>query len=128
MSQPPRPSFQPPKEEQAIPLEPDVAKARSVYVRSNLNKVLAMKADGKTKEEIEKELPRFVGGYPSLFKMVMNEGGYNEGSLKTMLAMLEKMGSGDLTQHQASAIVGERLSDVYIKPKIPEMERKEEAQ
>jgi len=128
MSQPPRPSFQPPKEEQAIPLEPYVAKARSVYVRSNLNKVLAMKADGKTKEEIEKELPRFVGDYPSLFKMVMNEGGYNEGSLKTMLAMLEKMGSGDLTQHQASAIVGERLSDVYIKPKIPEMERKEEAQ
>jgi hypothetical protein len=60
--------------------------------------------------------------------MVMNKDGYNEGSLKTMLAMLEKMGSGDLTQHQASSIVGERLSDVYIKPKIPEMERKDEAQ
>ena len=128
MSQPPRPSFQPPKEEAAVPLEPAIAKARSAYVRTNLDKVLAMKSEGRTKEEIEKELPRFVGDYPSLIKMVMNKDGYNEGSLKTMLAMLEKMGSGDLTQHQASAIVGERLSDVYIKPKIPEMERKEEAQ
>jgi hypothetical protein len=128
MSQPPRPGFQPPKEEAAIPLEPSIAKARSSYVRANLDKILAMKAQGKSKEEIEKEYPRFIGDYPSLFKMVMNKDGYNEGSLKTMMAMLEKMGSGDLTQHQASAIVGERLSDVYIKPKIPEMERKEEPQ
>jgi hypothetical protein len=42
--------------------------------------------------------------------------------------MLEKMGSEELTQHQASVIVGQRLHDVYIKPRIPEMERKDEPQ
>jgi hypothetical protein len=87
-----------------------------------------MKAEGKSKEEIQRECAPFVTDYPSLFKMVMKTDGYNEGSLKTMLAMLERMGSGELTQHQASVIVGQRLHDVYIKPKVPDMEVKEEQQ
>uniref|UniRef100_A0A6C0KPW5 Uncharacterized protein n=1 Tax=viral metagenome TaxID=1070528 RepID=A0A6C0KPW5_9ZZZZ len=115
-------------EEPAIPLEPAVARARSAFIRSNLDKIIAMKAQGKSKEDIEAEVPRFSVDYPSLFKMVMKTDGYNEGSLKTMLAMLEKMGSGEFTQHQASVIVGQRLHDVYIKPKVPDMERKDETQ
>ena len=119
----------PPRDEApAIPLEPAVANARSVYIRTNLDKIIAMKAEGKGKEEIQKECARFVTDYPSLFKMVMKTEGYNEGSLKTMLAMLERMGSGELTQHQASVIVGQRLHDVYIKPKVPDMEVKEDQQ
>ena len=119
----------PPRDEEpAIPLEPAVANARSVYIRSNLDKIIAMKAEGKAREEIQKECLRFSTDYPSLFKMVMKTEGYNEGSLKTMLAMLERMGSGELTQHQASVIVGQRLHDVYIKPKMAEMEVKEDQQ
>ena len=131
MSTPRRSQPPPPQEEEpAIPLEPAIAKARSVYIRSNLDKVIAMKAEGKTKEEIEKntEVSRFITDYPSLFKMVMKTEGYNEGSLKTMIAMLERMGSGDLTQHQASVIIGQRLHDVYIKPIIPDMETKQDQQ
>jgi hypothetical protein len=41
-------------------------------------------------------------------------------SFRTMLAMLDRMGSGDLTQHQASVIVGQRLHDTYIKPQLDE--------
>ena len=121
MSQP-RPSFQPPPEEEAIPLEPGVARTRSGYIKSNLDKMIKLKQEGKTKEEIQEMFERFIVDYPALFKMVMSPN-YNEGSLKTMMAMLEKMGSGELTQHQASVIVGQRLHDVYIKPKVDEIER-----
>jgi len=128
----PTPSRQrgpPPQEEEpAIPLEPAIAKARSTYIRSNLDMILTLKAAGKTKDEIEKDtgVSRFIADYPALFKMVMKSEGYNEGSLKTMIAMLERMGSGDLTQHQASVIIGQRLHDVYIKPIIPSMETKQD--
>ena len=37
-----------------------------------------------------------------------------------MLAMLERMGTGDMTQDQASVIVGQRLYDTFIKPNIGE--------
>lgn len=119
----PRPSFQPPPpEEEAIPLEPGIARARSDYINSNINKIIKLKEEGKNKEEIQEMFERFIVDYPTLFKMVMSPN-YNEGSLKTMMAMLEKMGSGELTQHQASVIVGQRLHDVYIKPKVDEIER-----
>ena len=35
-----------------------------------------------------------------------------------MLSMLEKMGSSELSQHQASVIVGQRLYDNYVKPAV----------
>ncbi len=117
----------PPEEEPAIPLEPSVAKARTIYVRAQIDRLKEMKEAGKTAAEIEQELSRFAEDYPGLFKMLMRSETYNEGSLKTMMALLERMGSGEMTQHQASVVVGQRLHDVYIKPRIPEMERKEDA-
>jgi hypothetical protein len=51
-----------------------------------------------------------------LFKIDIN----NEAALRTMLALLERMGSGQMTQDQASVVVGQRLYDTYIKDKIGE--------
>jgi hypothetical protein len=119
----PRPSFQPPKEEPAIPLEPEVAKARFVYVNETVEAIKQLKNAGTPENEISEKYSRFVLDYPAVFKMVMKTD--NEGPLRTMLAMLERMGTGELSQHQASVIVGQRLHDIYIKPKIPEMERKD---
>ena len=119
----PRPSFQPPKEEEAIPLEPAVAKTRYIYVNNTVEAIKKLKNDGVPDDEIREAYSSFVLDYPAVFKMVMKTD--NEGPLRTMLAMLEKMGTGELSQHQASVIVGQRLHDIYIKPKIPEMERKE---
>jgi len=126
MSAPRPPKFQPPKEDEAIPLEPAVAKARTVYLNDTIAKIKELKDAGKTEMEIRDELPRFVLDYPGVFKMLMKSETYNEGPLRTMLAMLSKMGTGELSQHEASVIVGQRLHDIYIKPKIPEMERKED--
>lgn len=121
----PAPSFRPPEEEPAVPIEPDVAKARATYVKAQVERVKAMKGAGKSAEEIKAEVSRFAEDYPALFKMLMSNETFNEASLKTMLALLERMGTGEMTQHQASVVVGQRLHDVYIKPKMPDMERTE---
>jgi len=122
----PAPSFRPPEEEPAVPIEPDVAKARATYVKAQVEKVKVMKGEGVlTAEEIKAEVSRFAEDYPALFKMLMSSENFNEASLKTMLALLERMGTGEMTQHQASVVVGQRLHDVYIKPKMPDMERTE---
>ncbi len=120
MSQrPPRRPPQLPKEEPAVPLEPAVAKARTTYVRDMLQKIVQLKAEGKTEFEIRDQVERFAEDYPQLFKKIMTDG-MDDPSLRTMLAMLERMGKGELTQHQASVIVGQRLHDTYIKPRLDE--------
>lgn len=120
---PPPPGRRPPelpKEEPAIPLEPAVAKARTAYVRSMIDKIKKLKNEGKTVEQIKEEVSRFAEDYPQLFKLLTKGEEYNEASLRTMLAMMEKMGTGEISQHQASVIVGQRLHDVFIKPKLSE--------
>ena len=107
-----------PKEEPAIPLDPSVAHARNIYIREQIAKVKALKEQGKSKEEIKEEVGRFAEDYPQLFKMLLTSDPSNEASLRTMLSMLEKMGTGEMTQHQASVIVGQRLYDKYVKPAI----------
>lgn len=95
-------------------------KERAQYVRDSITLVENYKKDGLTTEEIKEKVPTFVRDYKNLFEMITQPGGYNKQSLKTMLAMLDRMGTGELTQHQASIIVGQRLADTYIKPNLPQ--------
>jgi hypothetical protein len=122
MSNHPRGPPQLPEEEPAIPLEPAVAKARVAYIRSQIEKIRVLKGEGKTRDEIIQEVARFAEDYPTLFKMAVQSDLKDNASFRTMLAMLDRMGSGDLTQHQASVIVGQRLHDTYIKPRLDESE------
>ena len=94
-------------------------KERAQYVRDSIALVELYQAQGFTTEEIKEKVPTFVRDYKNLFDMITAPGGYNKQSLKTMLAMLDRMGTGELTQHQASIIVGQRLADTYIKPNLP---------
>jgi hypothetical protein len=107
-----------PPEEPAIPLEPGVAKARASYVRNAIEKIFVGKREGKSNEEIQEDVARFAADYPFLFKKVLTMESPNDPNLRTMIAMLEGMGRGDLTQDQASGIVGQRLFDRYIKPNL----------
>jgi hypothetical protein len=118
MPPPRRPNL--PKEEPAIPLEPDVAAARSVFINDSIRTVKLLKEQGKTPEEIEKEVPVFARDYPALYKMLFKIDIGNEAALRTMLAMLDRMGRGEMTQDQASGVVGQRLYDTYIKPNLDE--------
>ena len=94
-------------------------KERAQYVRDSIALVELYQAQRFTTEEIKEKVPTFVRDYKNLFDMITAPGGYNKQSLKTMLAMLDRMGTGELTQHQASIIVGQRLADTYIKPNLP---------
>lgn len=93
-------------------------KERAQYVRDSIALIETYQNQGLSTEEIKTKVPTFVRDYKNLFEMITMPGGYNKQSLKTMLAMLDRMGTGELTQHQASVIVGQRLADTYIKPNI----------
>ena len=110
-----------PEEEPAIPIEPAVAAARTRYVKAKIEIVKALKADGLTQPEAQQhpEVKDFAEKYPALFKMLFKID-ENDASLRTLLAMLERMGTGDMTQDQASTVVGQRLYDTFIKSKIGE--------
>ena len=97
-------------------------KERAKFVRDCIDLVERCLQNGMTVEEIKelKDMKSFVRDYKNLFEMVTRPGGYNKQSLKTMLAMLDRMSVGEVTQHQASVIVGQRLADTYIKPNLPQ--------
>jgi hypothetical protein len=107
-----------PKEDPAIPLEPSIASARSASIRNTLDDIRSLKSQGKTVDEIRTAHTRFAEDYPQLFKLVTKGDSFDESALRTMLHMLEKMGTGEMSQHQASVIVGQRLHDKYIKPAL----------
>jgi hypothetical protein len=112
-----------PEEPPAIPLEAEVAAARTVFINDNIRVVRQLKSQGKSAEEIEKEVPVFARDYPTLYKMVLKinlESEKESAPLRTMIAMLDRMGKGQMTQDQASGVVGQRLYDTYIKPNIDE--------
>jgi hypothetical protein len=107
-----------PPEEPAIPLDASVAKARVSYIKDQIAKIISLKQEGTSEFVIREQHERFSKDYPQLFKTIMSGVGLNDPSLRTMISMLEKMGSGELSQHQASVIVGQRLHDKYIKPAL----------
>jgi translation elongation factor EF-4 len=111
-----------PDEEPAVPIEPAVAAARTRYVKAKIEIVKGLKGDGMTQAEAQEhaEVKDFAEKYPALFKMLFKIDINNEASLRTMLAMLERMGTGDMSQDQASTVVGQRLYDTFIKSKIGE--------
>ncbi len=110
---PPPPNF--PPEEPVVPIEPDIAKARAAYIRDMIDKIKSLRTQGSTLDTIKESTGTFSTQYPGLFKMIL-EDSYNDASLRTMLALLDRMGTGQMSQHQASVVVGQRLHDIYIKP------------
>ena len=93
------------------------ATERGQYLKDMLEQVEGLKAAGKSQEAIKEEMAAFVEQYPRLFEMVMRPS-YDKTQLRTMLHMLSKMGTGELSQHQASMIVGQKLVNTYVTPAI----------
>lgn len=95
-------------------------KERGIYVRTMITTIEALQNQGKTLEEIKERVPEFVRDYKNLFEAATDPSGYSKQNLKVMLALLDRMGEGSLSQHQASVIVGKKLADQYITPQINE--------
>ncbi len=99
-------------------LTPTEARDRVRYVRAMVAKCEEMKEALATVDAIKAAVPEFVRDYPNLFEAVISTEPYHKASLRTMLAMLDRMAEGTLKQHQASVIVGERLFDTFAKPQV----------
>jgi len=54
--------------------------------------------------------------------MISRPGGYDQRSLDLMIRMLEKMGEGRASQHEASIQVGQHLLNAYVKPQLDSTE------
>ncbi len=93
-------------------------KERAAYVRSMIALIETLQSEGKTVEQIKERVPEFARDYENLFKAATSGEAFNKQNLKTMLALLDRMGEGQLSQHQASVIVGKKLADQYITPQV----------
>jgi hypothetical protein len=93
-------------------------KERSIFVRTMVDTITRKLDQGASVDELQREYPEFVRDYKNLFEAITSPSGYDKQNLKVMLAMLDRMGNGQLTQHQASVIIGKKLADQYITPTI----------
>ena len=94
------------------------ATERSASIRMHVSQITRMFTEGRTKEQIKEVFPVFVEEYPALFEMLLRPGGFDEKSLALMIGMLEKMGNGKASQHEASIKVGQYLLNSYVKPQM----------
>jgi hypothetical protein len=100
-------------ESRELDYEPQV---RAQYIRSMLQDVSQWLAQGDSEETIRGRVPDFIERYPELFKKLMRK--QDLSPIQSMLALLDKMGEGNLSQHQASVIVGKKLVDRYVTPQL----------
>ena len=89
---------------------------RSKYIRTMLQDITNWMNQGETKEMITARVPYFVEVYPELFKKII--GKQDLTPVQSMLAMLDQMAKGHLSQHQASIQVGQQLVDRYVTPQL----------
>ena len=91
------------------------ATERAVYVRDRIQEIRRLVALHKTDAEIRVAIGGFAEQYPMLFEQALRPN-FSEQKLELMLGLLNRMGSGSMSQHQASVIVGQHLANTYIRP------------
>ena len=108
-----RQSYEEASREAAVKPHEFDAKERSNYVRAMVARTVEYQRERKTVEEIKERLPEFARDYKHLFEMITSPEGYDASNLQVMISMLEHMDKGNLTQHDASVLVGKRLYSKY---------------
>lgn len=111
-------------EKPAKPIPPVLARRRAEYVREHIPIVRGLLAEGKSREEIFAAIPTFAEGFPGLFKALLENNARTNAYIEQTLVMLDRMGAEELTQHEASAIVGTIAYNAHIKPIVENMDRK----
>lgn len=97
----------------SLDFDPNV---RAQYVRDSIVEIVKYMKEGLTEQQLQIKFPDFSENYPKLFnKVIANE---DLSMVKGMLSMLDKMGDGSITQHEASIIVGKNLVDKFITPQL----------
>lgn len=91
-------------------------KERAEYVRVMVKDITTMLKNGETEENIRSKVPTFIETYPELFKKMMKKEDLTP--VFGMIHMLDKMGEGRLSQHEASVVIGKTLMDRYVTPQL----------
>jgi hypothetical protein len=90
--------------------------SRARYIRTMLQDIALWMTQGDSEEIIKNRVPDFVEKYPELFKKIINR--QDLSPIQSMLSMLDRMGEGNMSQHQASVIIGKKLVDRYVTPQL----------
>ena len=99
------------------------ASERSTFIKDHIVKITTvLKSGNSSLDDIKSVFPEFCEQYPNILEMITRPGGYDQRSLDMMLIMLEKMGSGKASQHEASIQVGQHLLNAYVKPQLDSTE------
>ena len=100
----------------SLPDSKAISDAKSRQLTFNPHDITSSISENKSEEDIRKQFAEFIELYPELFKKIINK---NDLSLiQNMLAMLDSMGDGKLSQHEASVIIGKNLVDKYVTPQL----------
>ena len=100
-------------ENRTLEYDPSV---RAQYIRQMLHDIPQMLQRGMSEQEIKDATGQFADNYPNFFKKLMDKEDLQP--IHTMVNMLDRMGSGQINQHQASIIVGTQLYNKYIEPTL----------
>jgi hypothetical protein len=94
---------------------------RASFIREKVGIIELLRRKGLNEKQLEKhaDLSDFVEKYPELFKKIIS--GEDISMLRNMLDMLDKMGSGNISQHNASVVIGKELASRYININEDEM-------
>lgn len=89
---------------------------RAAIIREMISVLVPLVRAGKLEAELKVAYPTYADRYPELFKKIVTKQDLTP--LHTMVAMLDRMADGSISQHQASIIVGQRLVDRYVTPQL----------
>lgn len=105
-----------PAEKPAVPIAPILAKRRAEYVRENITLIRQLRSAGADDSAIFTAVGTFADGFPGLFKALLKNDARTEIYIQQTLIMLDKMSAEELTQGEASAIIGKKAADAFVKP------------
>lgn len=89
---------------------------RATEIRDMMREIPREMERGKTETQLKQQFQTYSEKYPELFKKIVSKSDLTP--IRSMLAMLDRIGDGSLTTHQASVIVGQRLVDRFVKPQL----------
>lgn len=91
-------------------------RVRARFIREMIEEINTFLDNGVTEEKIRENVPEFAEKYPELFSKLIKRQDLTP--INGMLAMLDKMSEGNISQHQASIIIGKNLVDKFINPTL----------
>lgn len=89
---------------------------RARDIRRMLEEIPYLQRNGTSKDQLLTLFEKEARMYPQFFKKVVD--GEDLAPIRVMLTMLDKMYEGELSQHQASVIVGQKLVNKYVRPQM----------